>query len=370
MYSGYRSMSPFWSAANTTSVVPKFSLYDIWYPSLANAWPYTCPRTCAPGRFFEPIVSEPLLPPWPGALAPPTPAVATTTMSPISIAPSVRPGNRTRALIIAGSFLLGPVHSLPRRARRHSRRGCDLRDRVFDAAPGTRTHTQAARHREVLQPSEPELERDRKQGHEHRAREHLHVVLGGEAVDDEASEPAPSRVRGKRRGGDDRDRARSDPGPHQGQRDRRLDTAQELPPRHAHAAGGLAHLRVDPDHADVGVGEHRRDRKGNQHDERRERPDERERSRRLAEPEDLHHEDEQRERGQRSSDVRDVDGGDASLAHVTDEKADRQRDQGRGQDGDNRDLDVLGQAMDHAVVPAPVRPVSEPVDDVPEEAHA
>src|SRR5207249_4474374 len=93
------------------------------------------------------IVSEPLLPPWPGALAPPTPAVATTTMSPISIAPSVRPGNRTRALIIAGSFLLGPVHSLPRRARRHSRRGCDLRDRVVDAAPRAPTAIPAAARR-------------------------------------------------------------------------------------------------------------------------------------------------------------------------------------------------------------------------------
>src|SRR6266516_172785 len=144
------------------------------YPSFANAWPYTCPRTCAPGRFFEPIVSEPLLPPWPGALAPLNPAVATTSMSPISIAPRARPGNRTRALIIPSSFLLGPVHSLRRRARRHGRRGCDLRDRGFDAAPGTRTHTKAAGHREVLQPGEPELEHDREEGDKHRAREHLH----------------------------------------------------------------------------------------------------------------------------------------------------------------------------------------------------
>src|SRR2546421_9897944 len=361
-------MSPFWSAANTTSVVPRFSLYAIWYPSFANAWPYTWPRTCAPGRFFEPIVSEPLLPPWLG-LAPLNAGAAMTSVSPISMAPSVRPGNRIRTLIIARSFLLGPVLCLPRRARRRGRRGCDLRHRVFDAASGTRTHTKAARHREVLQPGEPELEHDREQSDEHRAREHLHVVLGGQAVDDEAAEPAPSRVRGQRRGGDHRDRARSDPRPHQGQGDRRLDTAQELPSRHAHAAGGLAHLRVDPDHADVGVGDHGRDRDGDQHDEGREGPDERESPRRLAEPEDLHHEDEQRERGQRSSDVRDVDGGDAALSYVTDQEADRQRDQGRGRDGDDRDLDVLGQAMDHAVVPAPVRPVAEPVPDVTEEAH-
>src|SRR5438128_9471284 len=177
-------MSPFWSAANTTSVVPRFSLYDIWYPSFANACPYTWPRTCAPGRFFEPIVSEPLLPPWLG-LAPLNAGAATTSVSPISIAPSARPGNRTRALIIPVPFCWDPVHCLPRRARRRGRRRCDLRHRVFDAAPRTRTHTKAARHREVLQPGEPELEHDCEQRHEHRAREHLHVVLGGEAVDDE-----------------------------------------------------------------------------------------------------------------------------------------------------------------------------------------
>src|SRR2546421_12299263 len=105
-------MSPFWSAANTTSVVPRFSLYDIWYPFFANAWPYTCPRTCAPGRFFEPIVSEPLLPPWLG-LALLNAGAAKTSVSPISIAPSARPGNRTRALIIPSSFLLGPRALLP-----------------------------------------------------------------------------------------------------------------------------------------------------------------------------------------------------------------------------------------------------------------
>ena len=130
---------------------------------------------------------------------------------------------------------------------------------------------------------------------------------------------------------------------------------------------GLAHLGVGPGHADVGVGEHRRDGQGDEHDERRERPDEREGSGRLADAEDLHHEDQRRERWQRPSDVRDVDGDDAAFPHVADQEADRQRDQRRDGDRHDRDLDVLARAVDHAVVPGPVGPVAEPVPDVPEE---
>ena len=281
--------------------------------------------------------------------------------------PEGLPGNRTRALIIPVPFCWDPCITLPRRGRRPPGVGATSGTASSTLRSGTNAGTKTSDTVRCCSPAS-ELEHDARAPPSRHAPANTCTLswVDSPSMMKRPRPPQPvyaASVAVAR----PRDRSSRIPAHTSACRNRRLDTARELTARHAHAAAA-SRTSGPPRHADVGVGEHRRDRQATSttnvgNDPMNEKNPDGSPSR------DLHHEDQQRERRQRSSDVRDVDGDEAALPHVADQEADRQ-------------LISAATAMDTIEIwtcsscggsrrrSRSMRPVAEPVPYVSEEIHA
>jgi hypothetical protein len=85
-------------------------------------------------------------------------------------------------------------------------------------------------------------------------------------VENYVAQPSAARYRCERRGRDDVDGRRADAGEDERPGQRQLHHRQDLALVHAHPAGGVDGVRVDPVDGGVGVGEDRRDGEGDERD--------------------------------------------------------------------------------------------------------
>ena len=119
------------------------------------------------------------------------------------------------------------------------------------------------------EPGEQQLGGDGEGRDEQRAGHHRGLVLGAEAEQDDVAEAAAGDERRDRRGGDDLHGGEPDPVQQQRDGQRQLDPAHDLQRAEPDAARGLDDVAVDLAHADVAVGEDRRDREQHQGGDRR-----------------------------------------------------------------------------------------------------